>query len=353
MDETLKADTSEIQSKIDRLEAEIAAFEIQDKNTLEAYRLKFLVRKGKIAELFEQLKTAPPEQRPYIGKRLNELKTAAESRFEQAKAALEARETQSTLAPDLTLPGRRRFTGAEHPVQKVLSEMKEIFFRMGFTEAVGPEIERDDYNFTLLNFPDDHPARDMQDTFFLRKGAPEGDVVLRTHTSPVQIRTMLSQKPPIRIIAPGKVYRNEAISARSYCVFHQLEGLYVDKGVTFADFKATIYSFAQQMFGSDVKLRFRPSFFPFTEPSAEVDITCYLCGGKGCRVCKHTGWLEIMGCGMVHPNVLRNCNIDPDIYSGYAWGMGIERTTLLRYKIDDIRLLFENDIRMLSQFESI
>ncbi len=353
MDETLKADTSEIQSKIDRLEAEIAAFEIQDKNTLEAYRLKFLVRKGKIAELFEQLKTAPPEQRPYIGKRLNELKTAAESRFEQAKAALEARETQSTPAPDLTLPGRRRFTGAEHPVQKVLSEMKEIFFRMGFTEAVGPEIERDDYNFTLLNFPDDHPARDMQDTFFLRKGAPEGDVVLRTHTSPVQIRTMLSQKPPIRIIAPGKVYRNEAISARSYCVFHQLEGLYVDKGVTFADFKATIYSFAQQMFGSDVKLRFRPSFFPFTEPSAEVDITCYLCGGKGCRVCKHTGWLEIMGCGMVHPNVLRNCNIDPDIYSGYAWGMGIERTTLLRYKIDDIRLLFENDVRMLSQFESI
>jgi len=353
MDETLKADTSEIQSKIDHLEAEIAAFEIQDKNTLEAYRLKFLVRKGKIAELFEQLKTIPPEQRPYIGKRLNELKTAAESRFEQVRATLEAREAQAVPAPDLTLPGRRRFTGAEHPVQKVLSEMKEIFFRMGFTEAVGPEIERDDYNFTLLNFPDDHPARDMQDTFFLRKGAPEGDVVLRTHTSPVQIRTMLSQKPPIRIIAPGKVYRNEAISARSYCVFHQLEGLYVDKGVTFADFKATIYSFAQQMFGSDVKLRFRPSFFPFTEPSAEVDITCYLCGGKGCRVCKHTGWLEIMGCGMVHPNVLRNCNIDPDIYSGYAWGMGIERTTLLRYKIDDIRLLFENDVRMLSQFESI
>ncbi len=353
MDETLKTDTSEIQSKIDRLEVEIASCEIQDENTLEAYRLKFLVRKGKIAELFEQLKTTPPEQRPYIGKRLNELKVVAESRFEQAKAAIEARKTQSTPVPDLTLPGRRRFTGAEHPVQKVLSEMKEIFFRMGFTEAVGPEIERDDYNFTLLNFPDDHPARDMQDTFFLRKGAPEGDVVLRTHTSPVQIRTMLSQKPPIRIIAPGKVYRNEAISARSYCVFHQLEGLYVDKGVTFADFKATIYSFAQQMFGSDVKLRFRPSFFPFTEPSAEVDITCYLCGGKGCRVCKHTGWLEIMGCGMVHPNVLRNCNIDPDIYSGYAWGMGIERTTLLRYKIDDIRLLFENDVRMLAQFESI
>lgn len=347
-----KTDTSELHSAIERLRAEVAAFEICDKASLEAYRLKFLVRKGKVATLFDELKHVPPEQRPHVGKLLNDLKVAAESKFASAKAALDAHDVQQAPALDLTLPGRRRFLGAEHPVQKVLSEMKDIFFKMGFTEAVGPEIERDDYNFTLLNFPDDHPARDMQDTFFIRKGEGE-KVVLRTHTSPVQIRTMLSQKPPIRIIAPGKVYRNEAISARSYCVFHQLEGLYVDKGVTFADFKATIYSFAKQMFGSDVKLRFRPSFFPFTEPSAEVDVTCYLCGGKGCRVCKYSGWLEIMGCGMVHPNVLRNCNIDPEIYSGYAWGMGIERTTLLRYKIDDIRLLFENDLRMLSQFESL
>ncbi|MDW8465612.1 MAG: phenylalanine--tRNA ligase subunit alpha [Chloroherpetonaceae bacterium] len=336
---------------IEHVRKETAAFEIHDKATLEAYRLRFLVRKGKIAELFERLKAVPKEQKPQVGKLLNDLKAAAEQKYENAKAALEAQTQEEERPLDLTLPGRPRFLGAEHPVQKVLREMKEIFFKMGFTEVVGPEIERDDYNFTLLNFPDDHPARDMQDTFFLRKGAPEGDVVLRTHTSPVQIRTMLSQKPPIRIIAPGKVYRNEAISARSYCVFHQLEGLYVDKGVTFADFKATIYSFAKQMFGSEVKLRFRPSFFPFTEPSAEVDITCYLCGGKGCRVCKYSGWLEIMGCGMVHPNVLRNCNIDPAVYSGYAWGMGIERTTLLRYKIDDIQLLFENDLRMLAQFE--
>lgn len=350
MDE-IRLDTGDILDAIARVRAETEAFAIYDKASLEAYRLRFLVRKGAVAELFERLKAVPKEQKPQVGKLLNELKAAAEQKYEQAKAALEAQLRTEEPELDLTLPGRPRFLGAEHPVQKVLSEMKQIFFKMGFTEAVGPEIELDEYNFTLLNFPDDHPARDMQDTFFIRKGSPDGDVVLRTHTSPVQIRTMLSQKPPIRIIAPGKVYRNEAISARSYCVFHQLEGLYIDKGVTFADFKATIYSFAQQMFGSDVKLRFRPSFFPFTEPSAEVDVTCYLCAGKGCRVCKYSGWLEIMGCGMVHPNVLRNCHLDPNVYSGYAWGMGIERTTLLRYKIDDIRLLFENDLRMLSQFE--
>jgi phenylalanyl-tRNA synthetase alpha chain len=228
--------------------------------------------------------------------------------------------------------------------------MKQIFSAMGFSIATGPELELDRYNFDMLNFPPDHPARDMQDTFFVTRGNPAGDVLLRTHTSPVQVRVMLDNPPPIRVICPGKVYRNEAISSRSYCVFHQLEGLYIDRNVSFADLKATIYSFARQMFGKDVRLRFRPSFFPFTEPSAEVDVTCYLCGGKGCRVCKKSGWLEIMGCGMVHPNVMRNCGIDPETWSGYAFGMGVDRTVLLRYKIDDIRLLFENDLRMLSQF---
>ena len=338
-----------IQESIARLKTEIESAEISDAQSLEAYRLKYLVRKGSIAELFEQMKSVPREEKPLVGKLLNELKQLAEAKFDQAKSQFAQQDTD-TLELDLTLPGRKAFLGSEHPVQKVLGEMKHIFFGMGFSEATGPEIELDDYNFTKLNFPDDHPARDMQDTFFIRKGEGE-DIVLRTHTSPVQIRAMLAQKPPLRLIMPGKVYRNEAVSARSLCVFHQLEGLYVDKGVSFADLKATIYSFAKQMFGSDVKLRFRPSFFPFTEPSAEVDITCYLCNGKGCRVCKQSGWLEILGCGMVHPNVLRNCGINPDEYSGYAWGMGIERTTLLRYGITDIRYLLENDIRMLEQFE--
>lgn len=339
-----------MQESIAQLKAEIESFEISSKESLEAYRLKYLARKGAIAELFEQMKSVPREAKPQIGKLLNDLKHLAETKFETAKARFE-QNGESAPELDLTLPGRKLFLGSEHPVQKVLGEMKRIFFAMGFGEATGPEIELDDYNFTKLNFPDDHPARDMQDTFFIRKDSPEGDIVLRTHTSPVQIRAMLSQQPPIRLIMPGKVYRNEAVSARSLCVFHQLEGLYVDKGVSFADLKATIYSFAKQMFGSDARLRFRPSFFPFTEPSAEVDITCYLCGGKGCRVCKQSGWLEILGCGMVHPNVLRNCGINPDEFSGYAWGMGIERATLLRYGIADIRYLLENDARMLEQFE--
>lgn len=338
-----------IQESIAQLKAEIESSTISDARSLEAYRLKYLVRKGSVAELFEQLKSVSREEKPLVGKLLNELKQLAEAKFEQAKSQFATR-NEDTPELDLTLPGRKAFLGSEHPVQKVLGDMKRIFYGMGFSEATGPEIELDDYNFTKLNFPDDHPARDMQDTFFICKGEGE-DIVLRTHTSPVQIRAMLSQKPPLRLIMPGKVYRNEAVSARSLCVFHQLEGLYVDRGVTFADLKATIYSFAKQMFGSDVNLRFRPSFFPFTEPSAEVDITCYLCGGKGCRVCKHSGWLEILGCGMVHPNVLRNCDINPDEYSGYAWGMGIERTTLLRYGITDIRYLLENDVRMLEQFE--
>lgn len=332
------------------LQQEISDFGIQSNKDLEAFRLKYTVRKGLIADLFGQLKTVAPDERPRIGQLLNTLKKCADEKLTAAETAFSAQADKKAPALDLTLPGRRHYTGSEHPVQKVLGDMKQIFHAMGFSIATGPELELDRYNFDLLNFPPDHPARDMQDTFFITRGNPSGDVLLRTHTSPVQVRVMLDNPPPIRVICPGKVYRNEAISSRSYCVFHQLEGLYIDKNVSFADLKATIFSFARQMFGKDVKLRFRPSFFPFTEPSAEVDVTCYLCGGKGCRVCKKSGWLEIMGCGMVHPNVMRDCGIDPEVWSGYAFGMGVDRTVLLRYKIDDIRLLFENDIRMLRQF---
>lgn len=336
-----------MQQDILDITAQVEAAAIGSAADLEAYRLTFLSReRGLVSKLADKLKEIPKDQKAAVGKAFNLLKQAAEKKFEENKIRIESEAKARKATIDLTLPGRRYFLGSEHPVMKVLSDMKSIFFNMGFELATGPEIETDDYNFGKLNFPPDHPARDMQDTFFIDK-----DVVLRTHTSPVQVRVMLSQKPPIRAIMPGKTYRNEAISVRSYCLFHQIEGLYVDKGVTFADLKSTVYSFAKQMFGSDVKMRFRPSFFPFTEPSAEVDITCYLCGGKGCRVCKHTGWLEILGCGMVHPNVLKACGVDAEVYTGFAFGMGIERTTLLRYNIPDIRLLFENDIRMLEQFE--
>ncbi len=339
-----------MENTISSLQQEINDFEFIAPADLEAFRLRYTVRKGLIAALFSQLKSVDPAEKPRIGHLLNELKRTADAKLSDAEQKLAPIKIDSNKRIDLTLPGRRYFTGSEHPVQKVLGEMKKIFSDMGFSVATGPELELDHFNFDMLNFPPDHPARDMQDTFFITDGNLESDVLLRTHTSPVQVRVMLDQKPPIRVICPGKVYRNEAISARSYCVFHQLEGLYIDKNVSFADLKATIYSFARQMFGADVKLRFRPSFFPFTEPSAEVDVTCYLCGGKGCRVCKKSGWLEIMGCGMVHPNVMRNCGIDPETWSGYAFGMGVDRTVLLRYKIDDIRLLFENDLRMLRQF---
>ncbi|NTW56246.1 MAG: phenylalanine--tRNA ligase subunit alpha [Chlorobiaceae bacterium] len=339
-----------MENTIRSLQQEIIDFEIGSPAELEAFRLRYTVRKGLIAGLFGQLKSVEPAEKPRIGQLLNQLKQTAEAKCAEAEERFSSGEKDRVSLIDLTLPGRRYFTGSEHPVQKVLGEMKRIFSDMGFGIATGPELELDRYNFDMLNFPPDHPARDMQDTFFITREKDGDDVLLRTHTSPVQIRVMLDSEPPIRVICPGKVYRNEAISARSFCVFHQLEGLYIDRKVSFADLKATIYSFARQMFGTDVKLRFRPSFFPFTEPSAEVDVTCYLCGGKGCRVCKKSGWLEIMGCGMVHPNVLRNCGIDPETWSGYAFGMGVDRTVLLRYKIDDIRLLFENDVRMLKQF---
>ena len=312
---------------------------------LDAYRIKFLARKGLVAELFDHLKDVPPGDRPAIGKELNDLRTLIKDNVDRLNSAIEKPTTSRTGVLDLTLPGRTRWVGSKHPITQTLDEIKRIFIGMGFRIAVGPEIEDDYHNFEALNFPPDHPARDMQDTFFITD-----TILLRTHTSPVQIRVMEGQKPPVRVIIPGRVYRNESISARSYCLFHQVEGLYVDKGVTFAELKGTLLAFARQFYGSSIRYRFRPSFFPFTEPSAEMDITCYLCSGKGCRVCKHTGWLEILGCGMVHPNVFKHVGYDSEMVSGYAFGMGIERITMLRYGIDDIRMLFENDVRFLRQF---
>ena len=312
---------------------------------LENVRIQYLARKGMISGLFDRLKETPPGDRPVIGKALNEMRQAVQAAFDERKRLLGLASGAKTAQADLTLPGRRAWIGSEHPLTAVLDEIKRIFFTMGFTVASGPEIEDDHHNFGALNFPPDHPARDMQDTFFIAE-----NVLLRTHTSPVQIRVMEEQKPPVRVIMPGRVYRNEAVSTRSYCLFHQVEGLAVDTGITFSELKGTLVSFARQFYGSSLKYRFRPSFFPFTEPSAEMDITCFLCHGKGCGVCKHAGWLEILGCGMVHPNVFRGVGYDPEHYTGYAFGMGIERIALLRYGVDDIRLFFENDIRFLRQF---
>ncbi len=333
--------------EVERVRSEALAA-IEKAGTLEQLdqaRIQYLSRKGTIAQLFEGMKTLSPAERPAAGRALNELRAAVQQSFDQKKSSLE-----STLHPgqsqlDLTLPGRTRFLGSRHPITQTLEEIQQIFMRMGFQIASGPEIEDDYHNFGALNFPPDHPARDMQDTFFITK-----DILLRTHTSPVQIRVMENSKPPLRVIMPGRVYRNEAISARSYCLFHQVEGLYVDEGVTFTDLKSTLLSFAKQFYGQNIEYRFRASFFPFTEPSAEMDITCFLCSGKGCRVCKQTGWLEILGCGMVHPHVFKAVGYDAEKVSGYAFGMGIERVTMLRHGIDDIRILFENDVRFLKQF---
>jgi phenylalanyl-tRNA synthetase alpha chain len=312
---------------------------------LDHVRVKYLSRKGSISGLFDRLKDVPPQERPVMGKELNELRTVVQGKFDEKKSAIEESTKQSVSVMDLTLPGRKPWVGSNHPITKTLDEIKRIFVGMGFDIADGPEIEDDYHNFEALNFPPDHPARDMQDTFFI-----EEKILLRTHTSPVQIRVMEKQKPPVRVIIPGRVYRNEAVSARSYCLFHQVEGLYVDTGVTFSELKGTLVAFAKQFYGSDLRYRFRPSYFPFTEPSAEMDITCFLCSGKGCRVCKQTGWLEILGCGMVDPNVYDFVGYDKERYTGYAFGMGIERIAMLRYGIDDIRLLFDNDIRFLKQF---
>ncbi|HEY4653858.1 MAG TPA: phenylalanine--tRNA ligase subunit alpha [Cyclobacteriaceae bacterium] len=331
------------------LKKEVDEYQANGPAGVEEFRLKYISRKGVLGELFEALKKMPPEEKKNAGKILNELKQAAEAKFKALTASMVTASSVSGEI-DLTLPPVPNKIGNPHPLTLTKMRIIEIFERLGFNVEDGPEIEDDWHNFSALNFPENHPAREMQDTFFIRK---DPDVLLRTHTSNVQIRLMESVKPPVRAIMPGRVYRNEAISARAHCFFHQVEGLYVDKNVSFADLKQTLYHFAKEMYGRDIKIRFRPSFFPFTEPSAEIDISCLICKGAGCSVCKHTGWVEIAGSGMVHPNVLRNCAIDPEEYTGFAFGMGIERVTMLRYQINDLRLFSENDVRFLRQFQSV
>ena len=319
---------------------------------IEQFRIKFLGKKGVMNELFEAFKTIPNEQKREMGQLLNELKTAAQTKIEEFKNYIEE-QSDDNGDMDLTMPTDFSEIGSRHVLSVVQNEIIDIFARIGFTVAEAPEIEDDWHIFSALNFPPEHPARDMQDTFFIEKDGKHGDVALRTHTSSVQVRVMEKNQPPIRIIAPGRVFRNEAISARAHCIFHQVEGLYIDKKVSFADLKQTLLYFAKEMFGEDTQIRLRPSYFPFTEPSAEMDISCNICGGKGCNICKHTGWLEILGCGMVDPNVLEASGIDSTQYSGFAFGMGVERMAMLKYQIRDLRLYFENDLRFLKQFEAI
>ncbi len=318
-------------------------------DSLEAYRIKFLGTKGIVKNLFTEMKNVPADQKKEFGQVLNEFKQLAERKYESWKERLESTADRQTTAIDLSLPGDPLTLGTRHPINLFLNQVISIFNRLGFSVAEGPEIEDDWHNFTALNIAENHPARDMQDTFYIQQNP---DWVLRTHTSNTQIRAMERSQLPIRIVCPGRVYRNEAISARSHCFFHQIEGLYIDENVSFADLKQTLYFFVQEMYGKDIKIRFRPSYFPFTEPSAEMDIQCLICHGEGCAVCKRTGWLEILGCGMVHPKVLDNCKIDPNKYTGFAFGMGIERPAMLKYGINDIRLFSENDVRFLRQFTS-
>lgn len=334
---------------IEELTAEITAINITNKEELESFRIRFLGSKNVIKNLFSELKTVPNEEKKAVGQRINELKNIAQEKFDSHKATLsDVNNTKSNI--DFTRPGEPLEVGAQHPINLVRSEIISIFERIGFGVSEGPEIEDDWHNFSALNFPPEHPARDMQDTFFIEKG--DREMALRTHTSSVQVRVMENEKPPIRTISPGRVYRNEAISARAHCFFHQVEGLYIDKDVSFADLKQTLLYFAKELFGEQTAIRLRPSYFPFTEPSAEVDVSCTICKGKGCNVCKYTGWLEILGCGMVDPAVLESSNIDPTIYSGFAFGMGIERIAQLKYRVNDLRLYSENDIRFLKQFTS-
>ncbi len=319
---------------------------------VEKFRVRFLGRKGVMNELFEQFKALPNDQKKEMGIALNELKNAAMAKVEEFKNFVEEK-MDAEDRHDLTLPADFALRGSRHVLSVTMNEIAEIFARIGFTIEESVEIEDDWHLFSALNFPPDHPARDMQDTFFVQKEEGKMDVALRTHTSSVQVRVMETHKPPIRIIAPGRVFRNEAISARAHCIFHQVEGLYVDKKVTFADLKQTLLYFAKEMFGPDTQIRLRPSYFPFTEPSAEMDVSCNICGGKGCNICKGTGWLEILGCGMVDPNVLDACGIDSKQYTGFAFGMGVERMAMLKYQIRDLRLYFENDLRFLHQFDNI
>ncbi|MGK7389374.1 MAG: phenylalanine--tRNA ligase subunit alpha [Candidatus Cyclobacteriaceae bacterium M2_1C_046] len=337
--------------RIDKISEELDNVSVSNEEELEAFRLKYISKKSVVSDLFNEFKNVAPEDRKAFGVKLNQLKQKAQDKFKELIDSLQT-EAQSAGVEDidLTLPPAGAEIGSVHPLTSTRRKIIEIFERLGFNVADGPEIEDDWHNFTSLNFPPNHPAREMQDTFFLEK---DPDIALRTHTSSVQVRLMETQKPPLRAIMPGRVYRNETISARAHCIFHQVEGLYVNENVSFLDLKQTLYHFAKEMFGKDTKIRFRPSFFPFTEPSAEIDISCNICRGKGCNICKYTGWVEIGGSGMVDPNVLENCGIDPEKYTGFAFGMGIERITMLKYRINDLRLFTENDVRFLKQFKTI
>ncbi|HEY4147936.1 MAG TPA: phenylalanine--tRNA ligase subunit alpha [Chitinophagaceae bacterium] len=340
----------QIVQQIENHRQEIDQLQVSDAKGLEEYRIKYLGTKGLVKALMGEMKNVANDQKKAFGQVMNEFKQFAEAKYEQWKETTGNGHTAAAGSIDISLPGDPLPLGSRHPISLMRNKMIEIFSRLGFAVADGPEIEDDFHNFTALNLPLHHPARDMQDTFYIQQNP---DWLLRTHTSNVQIREMEKGQLPLRIVMPGRVYRNETVSARSHCFFHQIEGLYIDEEVSFADLKQTLYFFVQEMYGKDIKIRFRPSYFPFTEPSAEMDIECQLCHGAGCSVCKHTGWLEILGCGMVHPNVLKNCNIDPEKYTGFAFGMGIERPTLLKYGINDIRLFSENDVRFLRQFTSV
>ena len=338
-----------MQQRIQQLTTELQSLTARTEQEVEDLRIKYISKKGLVSQLFDEFKSVPNEEKRQVGQLLNALKTLATDKINELRASLSAGDDSSEEGIDWSRTAYPVPLGTRHPLTIVQQEICSIFARLGFSIAEGPEIEDDWHVFSSLNFAEDHPARDMQDTFFV-KNVP--GTLLRTHTSSVQTRTMLASEPPIRIICPGRVYRNEAISYRAHCFFHQVEALYVDQNVSFADLKQVLLYFAQEMFGSDTKIRLRPSYFPFTEPSAEMDISCNICGGKGCNFCKHTGWVEILGCGMVDPNVLENCGIDSRKYSGYALGMGVERITNLKYRVSDLRLFSENDVRFLEQFKA-
>ena len=336
-------------NQLDAYKKEVEATSVTDAKQAEDFRIKWLGTKGIVKAVMGEMKNVAPERKKEAGQILNEFKIFVESKYEAIKESVAGSASGSASNIDWSLPGDEMQTGSRHPVTLMKNRIVSIFQRLGFAVAEGPEIEDDWHNFGALNLPEHHPARDMQDTFYVQQNP---DWVLRTHTSSVQIREMEKGKLPIRMLMPGRVYRNETVSARSHCFFHQVEGLYIDENVSFADLKQTLYFFVKEMYGKDVKVRFRPSYFPFTEPSAEMDVSCFICGGSGCNICKKTGWVEILGCGMVHPNVLSNCNIDPNKYTGFAFGMGIERPAMLKYGINDIRLFSENDVRFLKQFNS-
>lgn len=338
-----------MKEKVKELTTTIQNFSATTPEELEVFRMRFISRKSEVTDLLTLLKDVPNEDKREAGQLLNELKNLAQEKFKSLISDLEneTKKVEANNHIDLSLPPANAAIGSLHPLTLVRNEICNIFERIGFNISEGPEIEDDWHNFTALNFPENHPAREMQDTFFIEKNP---DIALRTHTSSVQVRVMENEKPPIRTLSPGRVFRNEAISARAHCVFHQVEGLYVNSNVSFADLKNTLYYFAKEMFGKDTQVRFRPSYFPFTEPSAEIDISCQICHGSGCNICKYSGWVEIGGAGMVDPDVLKNCGIDAEDYTGYAFGMGIERITMLKYQIKDLRLFTENDIRFLKQF---